>query len=58
MKKVYMMPSIRFVEAETEDMVAASPLDIPGNSGSSEVIDKDATGPGLSRENSLWDSEE
>ena len=58
MKKIYQIPAIKWLEAETEDMVAASPLDISGDSGSTKVIDEDATGPGLSRENSLWDSEE
>ena len=58
MKKIYQIPAIKWLEAETEDMVAASPLDISGDSGSTKVIDEDATGPGLSRENSLWDSED
>ena len=56
MKKVYMMPLTKWVEAQTEDMIAGSPLNITGDSGSAEVIDVNATGDGLSRQ-SLWDEE-
>ena len=56
MKKVYMTPLTKWVEAQTEDMIAGSPLNITGDSGSAEVIDENATGDGLSRQN-LWDEE-
>ena len=56
MKKVYMMPLTKWVEAQTEEMSAGSPLNITGDSGSAEVIDDDATSDGLSRQ-SLWDEE-
>ena len=56
MKKVYMTPLTKWVEAQTEDMIAGSPLNITGDSGSAEVIESDAQTDGLSRQ-SLWDEE-
>ena len=56
MKKVYMTPLTKWVEAQTEDMIAGSPLNIPDEGGSAEVIDENATGTALSRQN-LWDEE-
>lgn len=57
MKKVYMTPTTKWVEAQTEEMIAASTLDITGDNGEAEVINEDAQTEGLSRQ-SLWDFED
>lgn len=56
MKKVYMTPFTKWLEAETEDMM--NPVSVITD-GSGDPAPADENGEVLSRQsNSLWDSEE
>ena len=57
MKKIYQMPTIKWLEAETEEMIASSPLENGFNMD--EVDTTNETSGNLSRKGySVWDDED
>ena len=57
MKKIYQMPTIKWLEADTEEMIASSPLENGFNMD--EVDTTNETSGNLSRKGySVWDDED
>lgn len=60
MKKTYLMPATSIVKVKLQKMIAGSPLELSGDSGTAkfnntELADGDVV---LSRGNSLWGDDE
>lgn len=57
MKKTYFEPKTTIVNVQLTQLMAGSLNSLNETGGEAEVIDGDATGPGLSR-GGFWDDEE
>jgi hypothetical protein len=57
MKKIYQAPTLKWVEAETEEMIAGSPVE-NGFSLKTENTTNETSGNLSRRGRSIWDDEE
>ncbi len=59
MKKIYQAPALKWVEAETEEMMAGSPVPVENGFSLKTENKTDETSGNLSRRGrSIWDDEE
>ena len=58
MKKTYLMPTTKWMEAETEEMIAASYTNIEEGFNLDNLSTTDATSGNLARQNDLWAEDE
>lgn len=60
MKKTYLMPATSIVKVKLQKMIAGSPLNISGDSGTAKFNDTELGTQDvvLSRGNSVWDDED
>jgi len=56
MKKIYQMPAVRWMEAQTEQMIAVSAVEDGFNQGSAPKTE--ATSGNLSRQFTVWGDDE
>jgi len=57
MKKIYFAPKTTIVKVELQQIIAASTLNIDGDTGTSNVNEETPDGPVLSHGGSIWDEE-
>ena len=58
MKKIYQMPTIKWMEADTEEMMVASIIMPDMTVDLENAEETEDTSGNLSRHNSIWDEEE
>ena len=56
MKKIYQMPAVRWMEAQTEQMIAVSVIENGFNQASAPTTE--ATSGNLSRQTTVWGEDE